>query len=418
MKNNRTPASDKLLKKAILKEVYKDNLRIADALPASKRQKKAFRKDKTTRFFPYLIFPVLIFLVGLGVKTILLKGQTPTPATVTAPQVFADHNIRDSQQPSTLKRNTDELSKSAFSKLLKQNTDELFKVAFAKPLKLNTEELSTPVFAKPLKLDTDKLLNYKLMLNDSNVRLSSVFGVGVQNIVIDPGHGGKDPGAIGPMGTKEKDIVLDIALRLRDKLRKNGKYNVFMTREKDTYLSLAERVKFANAKRADLFISIHINSLPQKQVNLIETYYYGPPSDKGTLRLAEQENKHSGVQTKDFADMIKKIGNTFKEQESVNLATSIQQSLFFNIKKHDHNIGNAGIKFAPFVVLLGVDAPSVLVEISCISDKQEEAKLNTTSYRSEVASFLADGIIHYLTDRHLHLSGGEINGKEKRDNSG
>ncbi len=383
---NRTPASDKLVKKAILKEVYKDNLRIGDALPASKPQKKASRKNKPTRLFSLLFVPVLIFLVGLGLKAVLLKGQTPISAKVTAPPVSAEQSTGKAQHPFALR----------------WNTDNLFKV----------------VFAKPSKLDTDELLNYNLMLNDTNVRLSSVFGVGVQNIVIDPGHGGKDPGAIGPMGTKEKDIVLDIALRLRDELRKNGKYNVSMTREGDTYLSLAERVKFANASRADLFISIHINSLPQKRVNLIETYYYGPPSDKGTLRLAEQENKDSGIKTKDFADMIKKISNTFKEQESVSLATDIQQNLFFNIKKHDENIGNAGIKFAPFVVLLGVDAPSVLVEISCISDKQEEAKLNTSSYRSEVASFLADGIIHYLTDRNLHLSGGRVNGKEKRNKSG
>jgi N-acetylmuramoyl-L-alanine amidase len=399
---NRTPASDKLLKKVILKEVYKDNLRIGDALPASKPQKKDSRRNKPARLFPLLIIPVLTFLAGLGLKDVLLKGQPPPSATVTAPPVSAKRNTGESQHPFALR----------------WNTDELFNVVFAKPLKLDTDELPKPVFAKPLKLDTNELLNYNLMLNDSNVRLSSIFGVAVQNIVIDPGHGGKDPGAIGPMGTKEEDIVLDIALRLRDRLRKNGKYNVFMTRKGDTYLSLAKRVKFANASRADLFISIHINSLPQKQVNLIETYYYGPSSDKGTLRLAEQENRDSGIQTKDFADMIKKIGNTFKEQESVNLATAVQQSLYFNIKKHDQNIGNAGIKFAPFVVLLGVDAPSVLVEISCISDKQEEAKLNTTSYRSEVASFLADGIIHYLTDRNLHLSGGKINGKEKRDKSG
>jgi N-acetylmuramoyl-L-alanine amidase len=399
---NRTPASDKLIKKVILKEVYEDNLRIGHALPASKPQKKAFRKNKPARLFPLLIIPILIFLVVLGLKDVLLKDQTPLSATVTVPPVSAKQDTGESQH--------------LFA--LRWNTDELFKAVYAEPLQLDTDELSKPVYAKPLKLDTDELLNYNLMLNDSDVRLSSVFGVGVQNIVIDPGHGGKDPGAIGPEGTKEEDIVLDIALQLRDKLRKNGKYNVLMTREEDTYLSLAKRVKFANANRADLFISIHINSLPQKQVNLIETYYYGPPSDKGTLRLAEQENRDSGVQTKDFADMIKKIGNTFKEQESVNLATAVQQSLFFNIKKHDQNIGNAGIKLAPFVVLLGVDAPSVLVEISCISDKQEEAKLNTTSYRIEVASFLADGIIHYLTDRNLHLSGGKINGKEKRDKSG
>jgi N-acetylmuramoyl-L-alanine amidase len=353
------------------------------APPPKPQKKKASRKNKSSIFFSLLFVPVLVFLVGLELKDELVKVQTPDSVAVTAPPVSVEQKTDEPQ----------------YQFAVEWNTDDLFK----------------PVSVQPVTLDTDELLNYSLILNDANVRLSSVFGLGVQTIVIDPGHGGKDPGATGAMGTKEKDIVLDIALELRDKLLESGKYNVFLTRESDTYLSLADRVEFANAGRTDLFISLHINALPQKQVNMIETYYYGPPSDEKTLQLAEQENKDSGVQTKDFADMIKKIGNTFKEQESVNLAAAIQQSLFTNIQKYDENIGNAGLKLAPFVVLLGVDAPSVLVEISCISNKQEEAKLNQTTYRSAVTSFLAEGIIHYLNSRDLHLSKGEID--ERRDKS-
>jgi N-acetylmuramoyl-L-alanine amidase len=381
---SRKPASNIQLKKAILKGIYQENLRIVSA-PAPRPPKKASRKNKPSIFFFLLFVPVLVFLVGLELKDVLVKGQTPDAVAVTAPPVSVEQ--KTDQQPYPFE--------------VKWNTDDLFK----------------PVSVEPVTLDTDVLLNYSLILNDANVRLSSVFGLGVQTIVIDPGHGGKDSGATGAIGTKEKDIVLDIALGLRDKLRESGKYNVFLTRESDTYLSLADRVKFANAGRTDLFISLHINALPQKQVNMIETYYYGPPSDEETLQLAEQENNDSGVQTKDFADMIKKIGNTFKEQESANLAAAIQKSLFTNIKNYDENIGNAGLKLAPFVVLLGVDAPSVLVEISCISNKQEEAKLNQTTYRSAVTSFLAEGIIHYLNSRDLHLSKGEIDDKEKRDKS-
>ena len=115
--------------------------------------------------------------------------------------------------------------------------------------------------------------------------------------------------------------------------------------------------------------------------------------------------------------MIKKIGNTFKEQGSANLASAIQHSLFTNVKKYDKDIADAGIKIAPFVVLLGVDAPSVLVEISCISKKQEELKLNMPAYRDEITSFLAEGTINYLARRNLHVFKGEENGQKGRSKS-
>jgi len=271
-----------------------------------------------------------------------------------------------------------------------------------------------PAVSAPVDFSAERLLDYSLILNNEQFRLSSIFGLDVQTIVIDPGHGGRDPGAIGVMGTREKDIVFDIANRLRAKLMQSGRYNVILTRDGDTTMSLAERVEFANAGRTDLFISLHVNALPQQRVNLIETYYYGPPSDEKTLRLAEQENSGSGIMTRDFENMIKKIGNTFKEQESATLASAIQHSLFTNVKKYDKDTADAGIKIAPFVVLLGVDAPSVLVEISCISKKQEELKLNLPAYREEITSFLAEGTIRYLARRNVHVVKGEENDQKGR----
>jgi N-acetylmuramoyl-L-alanine amidase len=249
------------------------------------------------------------------------------------------------------------------------------------------------------------------------VRLSSVFGLDVQTIVIDPGHGGRDPGAIGKLGTMEKDVVLDIAKGLKKQLEKSSRYHVILTRDEDKSISLADRINVTNAANADLFISLHVNALPQEKFNVTETYYYGPPSDSKTLKLAEQENKGSGISTKDFEKMIQKITDTFKEQESANLAMSIQHSLFTNVKKYDKDITNAGVKIAPFVVLLGVNAPSALVEISCITNKEEEFKLNIPSYRGEITTFLAEGIIRYLNRRNLYFSGGEQNGQENRSES-
>ena len=119
-----------------------------------------------------------------------------------------------------------------------------------------------------VELNADRLLDYSLILNDEAVRVSSVFGLEVRTIVIDPGHGGKDPGAIGTLGTMEKDIVLDIAKGLKDSLQKRGGYNVLLTRDEDKTMSLSERVDFANAANADLFISLHVNALPQKGFNV------------------------------------------------------------------------------------------------------------------------------------------------------
>ena len=269
-----------------------------------------------------------------------------------------------------------------------------------------------PISGPEIRFDAQRLLDYDFLFNQDNVRLSSIFGLDVQTIVIDPGHGGKDPGAVGSQGTREKDIVLDIALRLRDQLMQSGRYRVLLTREKDTFMSLSDRVKFSNSNKADLFISLHINALPQEEFNVTETFYFGPPSDEYTLRLAEQENRGSEIFAGDFKNMIKKIGDVLKEQESATLASAIQNSLFSNMEKYDRVIADNGIKIAPFVVLLGVDAPSVLVEISCITKIEEEANLNNPAYREKITSSLEGGINGYLIKRQTQVVKGDDNGEK------
>ena len=139
-------------------------------------------------------------------------------------------------------------------------------------------------------------------------------------------------------------------------------------------MSLSDRVKFTNALGADLFVSIHVNAIPETSINTIETYYFGPPSDEKTLRLAERENADSMYFSADFKNLIQKINNTIKQQESIALATKIQRNLFANIKKYDKNVHNWGVKIAPFMVLLDVEAPAVLTEISCISEPGRRKK--------------------------------------------
>jgi N-acetylmuramoyl-L-alanine amidase len=243
--------------------------------------------------------------------------------------------------------------------------------------------------------------HYDAMLASLGVPMADLFNLKVQTIVIDPGHGGIDPGATGQRGLKEKDVTLDIARRLRDKLAASGDYRVLLTREEDRKVFLKERVAFAKTNQADLFISIHINSLPPgaEAVNYLETYYFGPHADQRSLELAEKENRESDYAMGDFRGVIARIGDTLKTQESRDLADSIHRHLFSDLKRINHGFSDAGSKTGPFMVLLGVDVPSVLVEVSCISNKAEETRLGRPEYRDKVADFLKSGIVEYLERR-------------------
>lgn len=238
--------------------------------------------------------------------------------------------------------------------------------------------------------------DYKAFINNRDVSLSRMFGLGVKTIMIDAGHGGTDSGTIGKMGTREKDISLDIAKRLKERLLRTGHYRVLMTREDDVAVALNKRVEMAKAARADLFISVHLNYLPSKPINIIETYYFGPTSDDKIRKLAEQENAGSEYGLSDFKEMIGKIGETMKLQESREFAASIQKSLVANSSMHNGNVYDFGIKRAPFVVLLGADVPAVLAEVSCLSNGQEEKELSTEGHRENIARYLEAGIMDYL----------------------
>jgi N-acetylmuramoyl-L-alanine amidase len=247
----------------------------------------------------------------------------------------------------------------------------------------------------------DKPSSYKAFISSPGMPISRIFGLGVRTIMIDPGHGGSDTGTKGQMGTKEKDIALDIARRLRDRLKKHGNYNILLTRDMDITLPLSKRVELTKLSRADLFLSIHLNYLPSRPINIIETYYFGPSTDPKILRLAEQENADSSYGISDFRDIIGKIGETMKLQESKEFASSIQKKLFANSRRENGNVYNFGVKRAPFVVLLGVDVPSVLAEVSCLSNKEEEVQLNTEAHRENIARYLELGILDYLNKGEL-----------------
>jgi N-acetylmuramoyl-L-alanine amidase len=226
----------------------------------------------------------------------------------------------------------------------------------------------------------------------------------IATIVIDAGHGGMDPGAIGPEGLMEKDVTLDVAHRLRRLLEERGGYRILMTREEDRRLSLKERVAFANQQGADLFISIHINWLPDASQTGVETYHYGPGSDSRTRLLAERENRNSGYTIAEFNELTQRLGLVLKVQESRDLALSIQSSLSQDLVRVGRRSGDQGVRSGDFTVLLGVESPSVLAEIATLSHPAEEAKLNTPEHRELLASRLEAGIVNYL-DKHFTRTG-------------
>ncbi len=269
----------------------------------------------------------------------------------------------------------------------------------SKPLAIS-KGLRPPRVAEPLLESRANVSELKSFENSGSVSLSRMLALGIKRIVIDAGHGGTDIGTTGKMGTQEKEITLDIAKRLKARLVEKG-FSLSMTREDDSLVPLQGRVAFAREAKADVFISIHVNSLPGLPTNVIETYYFGPSKDEKTLRLAERENTGSEYGLSDFREIVEKLGKTMKLQESSELAKSIQTNLFQNSMKLNQSIKNNGVKRAPFVVLLGLDVPSVLAEVSCLSNLREERDLNSEVHRENVAGYLAAGIFSYLNKRSL-----------------
>ena len=244
----------------------------------------------------------------------------------------------------------------------------------------------------------------EILGDPSRLPVADLFNLRVSTIVIDPGHGGRDPGASGAEGTQEKEITLDLARRLRKRLLEHEGYRIVMTRDDDIAVPLGDRVDFANDHDADLFVSIHINWLPDKTVAPLETYYFGMRADATALQLAHGENSTSEYSVAEFNEMLQRAGNTVKFQESRNLAEAVQGSLLSTVREANSGVSDWGVKAGPFVVLLGVESPAILAEVAALSNPDEESRLNTDAHREALARALEEGIIAYLDARPLASS--------------
>ena len=222
------------------------------------------------------------------------------------------------------------------------------------------------------------------------------LGLGIQKIVIDPGHGGKDPGAIGKSGTMEKIIVLDICHRLKKLLSSNNDLEVIMTRESDIYVPVENRTVIANQKRADLFVSVHANSNPSKKRSGVETFYLNFSQDPSVIETAALENATSTKNLSEMRSILEKIAKNSKVMESKELAKDIQKNLVLTLQKMHKDVKDLGYKGGPFWVLIGVETSSVLVEVSYLSNSKEETRLKNAQYRQYIAQGIYNGIKEYV----------------------
>ena len=226
---------------------------------------------------------------------------------------------------------------------------------------------------------------------------------GYTTIVIDPGHGGKDPGARGIRKTEEKDITLKVGLQLRELLGKQSGVRVLMTRDRDVFIELEDRAKFANSHEADLFVSIHVNSHPSRTVKGIEIYHFGEAKDQRALEVAARENgtpiSNTGV---GWEYLVADLLTTKKIEESLELAWNAKEAMVSQMNGH-YVVTDHGVKTAPFYVLRFTSMPSILAEIAYISNSDEEDLLRRPAFVRDVAQSLYHGIVSFLANNRADI---------------
>ena len=230
---------------------------------------------------------------------------------------------------------------------------------------------------------------------DGDLSLIRALGLKIGRIVVDAGHGGHDTGTIGANGLLEKDLVLDVALRLGKLLEQKLGADVVYTRKDDTFIPLETRTAIANQNQADLFISIHANSSRDPSARGVETYYLNFTRSPEALEVAARENAVSETSVHDLQDLVKKIALREKIDESREFATAVQKSLYAGESAKSPGMKNRGVKKAPFIVLIGANMPSILAEISFVSNPTDERKLRTPAYRQRIAESLYRGVARY-----------------------
>jgi N-acetylmuramoyl-L-alanine amidase len=232
--------------------------------------------------------------------------------------------------------------------------------------------------------------------SDGQRSMVRALGLKINRIVVDAGHGGHDSGTLGPDGIQEKDIVLDLALRLGQLLKQRLGADVIYTRDDDTFIPLETRTAIANKAQADLFISVHANSSPDPGARGVETYYLNFTTSADALEVAARENAVSDESIHQLSDLVKKIALQDKINESREFAADVEQSLYAGLEEGNPGLKDRGVKKAPFVVLIGANMPSILAEISFLTNPSDEQELRDGKYRERIAESLYRGVARYV----------------------
>lgn len=263
----------------------------------------------------------------------------------------------------------------------------------------NPDRLVIDLFRKP-SVTNSLPLNKNTPSPSQSTALAQPLPTIIQRIVIDPGHGGKDPGAIGRGGLMEKEVALDIGLRLRKLIEKRLGKTVIMTRKEDTFIGLDDRTLLANSKKADLFISIHANAHPRRSTRGVEIYLLGPSSNREALAVAARENSVSlesaGNLDRTLGQILFDLGRDYKINQSLEFAHTTRLSFGTILRQYDYDVVSLDVKRAPFYVLLNSNMPSILAEVSFISNPKEEQLLRKDRYRKAVTEALFEGLKRYI----------------------
>jgi N-acetylmuramoyl-L-alanine amidase len=253
-----------------------------------------------------------------------------------------------------------------------------------------------PLVSKPRAVQQASVLAPALLTDSLESVSASAFPLSVHRVVLDAGHGGTDPGASSASNVSEKDITLDIGQRLSAMLRKDG-FEVVVTRGDDRLIPLRERAHIANGSSSDIFVSIHVNSIPHPNSHGVETYYLGPTNDPTLTQLAAAENLTSGYALADLRKLLDRVYADVRRDESHRLATAVQHQLFSGLRGVDPGLENWGVKRAPFIVLVATEMPAILAEVGCLSNHREAEMLRSGAYREQIAQALFHGIHAYAS---------------------
>jgi len=375
-------------------------LAIAAALPSPGQERPAQTAEiYDLRFFTHPNFTRIVVDIGTLREYAPLEGRNPDRITVDIFQVRLNPIVREEAAPSR----SDYISQIRISQKTETTVRVAVDVDFARVRRYEVFHVFDPfrividIYPKDRKPAIEEVRPPQPPQPvGKGYTMARQLGLGVKTIVIDPGHGGADPGCLDPSALYEKDLALDISLRLSDLIKANTGLTVIMTRETDIAVPLENRTVIANQKRADLFISVHINAFPDAKRKGIETFFLNFSTDPAVNALAARENATTTKTIGEMDKIIRKIVQNSKIIESQELARRIQKSLIAAVSTRYRDVVDLGTKGGPFWTLIGAEMPSILVEVSHLSNPVEAKRLREDAYRQAAARGIYEGILAYL----------------------